>query len=89
MKPTTQMLRCFTLPDEEPSEKEKGKENGKEKEQASKDAKISRIERIVREIGAPWFGPMVVFDTETMTGLIRDRPCVLASFRNVASNTRI
>ncbi len=61
MKPTTQLLRCFTLPDEK-------KPNKKKRERASKAAKISRIERLVRDVGAPWFGPMVVFDCETMTG---------------------
>jgi hypothetical protein len=61
MKPTTQLLRCFTLPDEK-------KPNKKKKERAPKAAKSSRIERLVRDVGAPWFGPMVVFDTETMTG---------------------
>lgn len=61
MKPTTQLLRCFTLPDEK-------KPNKKKRERASKAAKTSRIERLVRDVGAPWFGPMVVFDCETMTG---------------------
>ncbi len=61
MKPTTQLLRCFTLPDDK-------KPNKTNRERVSKGAKISRIERLVRDVGAPWFGPMVVFDTETMTG---------------------
>jgi len=63
MKPTTQLLRCFTLPDEK-----KPKKKMRERAPKREAAKMTRIEQLVRDVGAPWFGPMVVFDTETMTG---------------------
>lgn len=76
MKPFTQLLRAFPVPD--PKKKKKGRRSGGEQGLKSKlgmspaAEQAEEMEDVKRMLGPdawPWFGPMLVFDCETTTGV--------------------
>ncbi len=67
MKLSTQMLRCYTVPDEKPKKPDKRKRE--RREDGPKKHANTQLAQIMREIGRPWSGPMLILDCETTTGV--------------------
>jgi hypothetical protein len=71
MKPVTQILRAYIEPDK-PERKERRQRREREGTFAPSKRETLDMEKIGRLLGPdawPWFGPMLVFDCETTTGL--------------------
>jgi hypothetical protein len=66
MKPHTQLLRAFIEPDKEPRRVPK---RPKKSEFAKQQDEMREAKLILGQDAWPWFGPMLVFDCETTTGI--------------------
>ncbi len=64
MKPVTQMLRAFIETD---APKRKGPGRGRKSPLAAQKMEMADIQRLLGPDAWPWFGPMLILDSETTT----------------------
>jgi hypothetical protein len=75
MKPHTQLLRAFPAPDPKKMKKDgrrRSRSGGASRDKSPIEEQREEMEEVHLSLGPdawPWFGPMLVFDCETTTGI--------------------
>jgi hypothetical protein len=74
MKPFTQLLRAFPVPDPKSKKKKGGRRGfgGRQRDKSPAEEQRAEMKEIKAKLGPdawPWFGPMLILDCETTTGI--------------------